>query len=166
MDPTLDRLFRHMAWGNAYVFARLSEISPDAWLLTAPNNEWSVAAIAEHLAGAAGFYVTRLDGNAPASRERLAIPATKAELLQLAQYCGEADIALRKLASLPDAMTTYQRGGETVTRARSTILAQSIHHATEHRSQIAGVLSGHKINAIDLDEIDLWGLGDAEGLGE
>ena len=42
----------------------------------------------------------------------------------------------------------------------------AIHHATEHRAQIAGALAAHGIDAIDLDELDLWAFGDAEGLGE
>jgi hypothetical protein len=51
-------------------------------------------------------------------------------------------------------------------RARSTVLGPSIHHATEHRAQIAGALVAHGIKALDLDALDVWALGDAEGLGE
>jgi hypothetical protein len=51
-------------------------------------------------------------------------------------------------------------------RARSTVLGRSIHHATEHRAQIAGALVAHGITALDLDALDVWALGDAEGLGE
>ena len=50
-------------------------------------------------------------------------------------------------------------------RARSTVLAQAIHHATEHRAQIAGALAAHGIDAIDLDALDLWEFADAEGRG-
>jgi hypothetical protein len=46
------------------------------------------------------------------------------------------------------------------------VLGQSIHHATEHRAQIAGALVAHGIKALDLDALDVWALGDAEGLGE
>ena len=52
-----------------------------------------------------------------------------------------------------------------VLRARSTILGQAIHHATEHRAQIAGALATNGIDAIDLDALDVWAYGDAEGLG-
>ncbi len=166
IDATLDRLLRHMAWANAYIYRRLAEIPPENWRLTAPNNDWTVAAIAEHLAGAAGFYVIRLNETVSNSRQALEIPISQEGMLALAKYCAEADAGLRNLAEVPESMTTYYRDGETISRARSTILAQSIHHATEHRAQIAGILSGHKINVLDLDEIDLWGFGDSEGLGE
>jgi uncharacterized damage-inducible protein DinB len=66
---------------------------------------------------------------------------------------------------MPEAMTTYVREGRTIVRARSTILGQSIHHATEHRAQIADILSLHGVKAIDLDEMDVWAYSDAEGLG-
>ena len=166
INPTLDRLFRHMAWANAYVFDRLAEIPTQSWELTAPHNEWSVAGIAEHLAGAAGFYVIRLNETVQSSRQQLEIPVSKDGMTLLAEYCHRADEELRLLAARPESTTTFFRDGETIRRARSTILAQSIHHATEHRAQIAGILSGHQINAIDLDEIDLWGYGDWQGLGE
>ena len=52
-----------------------------------------------------------------------------------------------------------------VLRARSTILGQAIHHATEHRAQIAGALATNGIDVIDLDALDVWAYADAEGLG-
>ena len=163
-NPTLDRLFRHMAWANAYVFAQLKELPGEVLDLKAPKNEWSVGKIAEHLVRAAGFYVTRLGREITSNN--YVIPSNSAEISRLAQLCSEFDAQLRELAGEPDAITTYERDGKTIHRARSTILGQSIHHATEHRAQIAGILALHGINAVDLDAIDMWGLGDAEGLGE
>ena len=84
----------------------------------------------------------------------------------MAGLCAGFDAQLRDLASEPEAMTTFERDGKTIHRARSTIIGQSIHHATEHRAQIVGILSLHGINVVDLDAIDVWGLGDAEALGE
>jgi hypothetical protein len=31
-----------------------------------------------------------------------------------------------------------------------------VHHATEHRAQIAGALAAHGITTVDLDAIDVW----------
>ena len=92
-------------------------------------------------------------------------PSNQDDLLELARRCKEFDAQLRELATMPEGMTTYVREGMTIRRARSTILGQSIHHATEHRAQIAGVLSLHGIQAIDLDAMDVWAYSDAEGLG-
>ena len=45
---------------------------------------------------------------------------------------------------------------------RSTVVAQAIHHATEHRAQIAGALATNGIDTIDLDALDLWAFTEAE----
>lgn len=164
INPTLDRLFRHMAWANAYLFEQLKELPEERLALKAPNNEWSIASIIEHLVRAAGFYVTRLGGQITSND--YVTPSTTADISLLAKLCAGFDAQLRALAVEPDGITKYERNGRTIHRARSTILGQSIHHATEHRAQIAGILSSHGINAVDLDAIDVWGLGDAEGLGE
>ena len=74
------------------------------------------------------------------------------------------DARVRAQANAPDVPVAHLDPTRPV-RARSTILAQAIHHATEHRAQIAGALSTNGNGAIDLDAIDMWEYGDAEGLG-
>ena len=46
--------------------------------------------------------------------------------------------------------------GDQVKRWRSTILSQAIHHATEHRSQIASALEAKGFTPVNLDDLDLW----------
>ena len=43
-----------------------------------------------------------------------------------------------------------------VKRWRSTILSQAIHHATEHRAQIASALEAKGFTPVNLDDLDLW----------
>lgn len=162
-DPILDRLFRHMAWANQFLFEQLKVVPVGDLTLTAENDEWSVAAIIEHFVRSAGFYVARVTGEALPTDFKT--PSTQEDLLGLAQRCAGFDAQLRELASMPDGITTFHREGKTIHRARSTILGQSIHHATEHRAQIADILALHGIKAIDLDAMDVWAYGDAEGLG-
>jgi uncharacterized damage-inducible protein DinB len=161
-DPTLDRLLRHTAWANAALFARLAELTDEALALAAPRNEWTVAMIVEHMVMAAGGYAARLEG--VPRPERTASPTTVAELAALATQCAAYDARIRAQAAVPDGPAEYPYRGK-VLRARSTILGQAIHHATEHRAQIAGALATNGIDAIDLDALDVWAYGDAEGLG-
>ena len=161
-DPTLDRLLRHMAWANAALFARLAELPDSALALASPRNEWTVAMILEHLVMAAGGYAARLEG-APRP-ERTAPSTTVAMLAELATRCAASDARIRAQAARPDGPAGYSDRG-TVLRARSTILGQATHHATEHRAQIAGALATNGIDRIDLDALDVWAYGDAEGLG-
>jgi uncharacterized damage-inducible protein DinB len=159
-DPTLDRLLRHMAWANAQLVARLLEQPVDALALTAPRNEWSAGRILAHLLNAAQGYATRMEGvPRPPDVES---PTSSAELGDIGARLADVDARLRRQATEADVLISHPnpaRGQD----LRSTILAQAIHHATEHRAQIAGALATNGNDAIDLDAIDLWEYADAEG---
>jgi uncharacterized damage-inducible protein DinB len=161
VDPTLDRLLRHMAWANATMFAWLGGLSDEALGLSSPRNEWTAGMILAHLVDSAGGYASRLEG---VPRQARIEPPTIAGLADLAASCAAFDARLRSQAAVPDGPCPSPNPANP-TRARSTVLAQAIHHATEHRAQIGGALAAHGIDALDLDEIDLWAYGDAEGLG-
>src|SRR4051812_25432393 len=159
-DPTLDRLLRHMAWANGQLVARLSEQPVEALALTAPRNEWSAGRILAHLLNAAQGYASRMKGVArPPDVEA---PTSAQALADLGGLLEAADAGLRAQATEPDVLVSHPdpaRGQD----LRSTILAQAIHHATEHRAQIAGALATNGNNAIDLDAIDLWEFAESEG---
>jgi len=162
-NPILDRLYRHMAWANQSLLAKLKEIPSEALELSSENEEWRVATIVQHYVRAAGFYVSRVTGD-PLPTDVIR-PVTSGDLDELARRCAAFDARLRELAVMPEGMTTFVREGRTIIRARSTILGQSIHHATEHRAQIADILFLHGIKVLDLDELDVWAYSDFEGLG-
>ena len=159
-DATLERLLRHMAWANAQLVARLREQPFDALALAAPRNEWSAGRILAHLLNAAQGYATRMEGvPRPPNYES---PASAGELADLGARLAATDASLRRQATEPDVIVSHPdpaRGQD----LRSTILAQAIHHATEHRAQIAAALATNGNDAIDLDAIDLWGFAETEG---
>ena len=159
-DPTLDRLLRHTAWANAQLVARLLEQPADVLALTSPLNEWSAGRILAHLLNAAQGYGSRLAG-APRPPDMEPVTST-AELADLGTRLAAADATLRTQATEPDVLLGHRDDPERHD-LRSTILAQAIHHATEHRAQIAGALATNGNNAIDLDAIDVWEYADAEG---
>ena len=161
-DPTLDRLLRHLAWANAALIARLSELPPDALELAAPRNEWTAIRTLNHLVAAAGRYAARLEGLP--RPERVESSATPAGLAELAADCAAYDARIRTQAGLPEGPSPSPDPGAPP-RQRSTIIAQAIHHATEHRAQIAAALATNGIDAIDLDELDFWRFGEVEGVG-
>ena len=155
MDVVTDRLFRHLAWANAYVFDQIAA-QPEANLkLCAPNDTWSVAEILEHLS--ASRYANLLDGTGDIPTQ---VPTNSAEVIALKQLSAGFAARLREAAKNPVGFVQYQR------RNRETILTQAIHHATEHRAQIAGIFANHGLKVIDLDAIDLWEFANYEGLGD
>jgi hypothetical protein len=137
-------------------------LSDETLALASPRNEWTVARIAEHFVGSAGGYAARLEGVPRPARPEP--PTSVAALADFAARCAEYDARLRAQAAVPDGPSASPDPGR-LPRLRSTVLGQAIHHATEHRAQIAGALATNGIDAIDLDALDVWGYGDAEGLG-
>ena len=155
-NETLDRLLQHMAWANADLFERLTKL-PDAALdHTAPGSEWSVAAIAHHLVTGAENYAQRLHGE-PRAPER-EIPTGSAGVKELRAALATVDAKLRSAAQLPgeETLNWISFNGEPMSFPRWVLINQAVHHATEHRAQIAGSLAAHGITAIDLDAIDVW----------
>lgn len=162
-SSTLEALFRHMAWANANLLTTLQELPKDSYLLSLPHDDWTVAAITEHLVGAAGGYAGALDDVSADNKTN--VPSLTEDLTEMIARCAGFDERLRLASMVPEGRVTRIRDGVEISRARSTVLAQSIHHATEHRAQIASILSLHQVPGIDLDEIDLWAYRDAEGSG-
>ena len=151
-----------MGWANAGLFDRLAGLPDDSLALASPRNEWPVGRILAHLVDAADRYAARLEGAVrPGDTDP---PATAADLAGQASRCAAIDARLRVQAAAPDAPSPSWDPANPV-RRRSTVIAQAVHHATEHRAQIAAALATNGIDAIDLDALDLWAYGDAEGLG-
>jgi uncharacterized damage-inducible protein DinB len=161
MDLITDRLFRHLAWANNYVFDRISKQPDEHLKLCAPNDTWSVAEILEHLT--ASRYADLLDGTGDIPTQ---VPSNKAEVLALKELSHSFDLRLRESAKDPNGFVEFQRGDITIRRNRETILTQCIHHATEHRAQIAGIFASQGLKVIDLDAIDMWEFANHEGLGD
>ena len=159
-NETLDRLLQHMAWANANLFERLATLPDAALEHTAPGSEWSVGAIAHHLVTAAENYAQRLHGE-PRAPER-EMPTGSAGVSELRATLATADAKLRSAAQLPgeEALSWISFNGEPMSFPRWVLINQAVHHATEHRAQIAGSLAAHGITAIDLDAIDVWTLYD------
>jgi len=161
-NETLDQLMRHMAWANADLFQRLATLPDAALAHTAPGSEWSVGAIAHHLVTAAENYAQRLHGE-PRAPER-SVPTTVAELESLAVGLAAADAKLRAGAALDGAevLNWISFNGDPVSFPRWVLVNQSVHHATEHRAQIAAALVANGIRSVDLDGIDVWSLHDQD----
>ena len=155
-NATLNRQLTHMAWANTEMFSMLAALPADALGFTSPGSEWSVGAIAHHLVTAAENYAQRLHGEPRAEKREL--PATVTDLAVLAATAKVADAKLLTGAQLPgDEMITWiSYGGEEISVPRWVLVNQAVHHATEHRAQIAGALAANGNTSLDLDALDVW----------
>ena len=155
-NETLDQLLRHMAWANAALFKQLGGLPDAALSHTAPGSEWSVGAIAHHLVTAAENYAQRLHGE-PRAPER-EVPTDAAGIIELRAALATADGKFSEAARLDgeEILRWTSFNGEAMAFPRWVLVNQAVHHATEHRAQIAGALAAHGITTVDLDAIDVW----------
>ena len=161
VNATLDRQLTHMAWANTEMFSVLATLPEAAYAYTSPGSEWSVGAIAHHLTTAAENYAQRLHGEPRAEKREL--PATASDIRALAATLAVADAKLRAGAQLPgdEILTWISFGGEEISVPRWVLVNQAVHHATEHRAQIAGALAANGNSSLDLDALDVWTFNDS-----
>ena len=158
MTIGLERLLAHMKWANRLTIEHLQTLPDEALKAFATNSEWFVAEIMHHIVEAADNYAYRI------TNERCDVPGEKiqeiesvADLEFLKVQAEAIDSALQECAKLDDIQLEFKNySGNLVKRWRSTILSQAIHHATEHRAQIASALEAKGFKPVDLDELDLW----------
>ena len=78
------------------------------------------------------------------------------EVIVMAENLKKHDARLLELAKLEDKTIEINRQGKISYWQASTILSQSIHHATEHRAQAIAALEFRGFTAPSLDDYDLW----------
>ncbi len=146
-------LYRHHRWANLALIDFLSGLDADQLSLTVPGTYGNSLETLRHLVSSDADYVR-------------IIPDTP----EVPQISDDGPFAgwdeLRRVADSADsALIGYVEGltedrffididdGEAFDLATSMLLAQIIHHATDHRSQIRTTLSAHRI---DSPELSVW----------
>ena len=151
--PAMERMLAHMAWANQKVFAAVAELpseSLDAYLV---NPEWTARVIVQHIVDGADWYNVCLNAE---RFSRVPAPVTSADVRTLAVKLAELDTKILEAAKQPEGRVHYEHGDDKVTNLRTTLIAQTVHHATEHRAQLMDALEFRGYIPIKLDDIDLW----------
>ena len=160
MTIAMDRMLKHMAWANQKTIAHLQTLPEESLAAFATNPQWHVAEIIHHIVDSADHYAYRISGTPVlAQPDSACIDDVKAiaDLARIKEQSAIVDKALLECVKLDDVQiefVNYEK--KLVKRWRSTILSQAIHHATEHRAQIASALEAKGFIPMDLDELDLW----------
>lgn len=161
MSISIERALRHMAWSNQKVYSAVAQLPDEALASYIINPEWTAAKILEHICGGATWYVFRLE-----IEDWIDIPkiSTMKDVLRVASLLGELDSKIISVASQEDRVLEYhdEKDGPVIKRRFSTVLTQSVHHATEHRAQLIDALEYKGFRPINLDDIDLWAFDDFE----
>ena len=164
---SLETFLRHMQWANEEVFARVSQLPDEALASYIVNPEWTVGEIVQHITRAAYLYALRMSVDSPEKLDGY-LKVRQAYLdnekpLKTAQDVSRALVELQESDSKliaesvkDDALVYVMREDGVQSILKSMILAQSIHHATEHRAQLVDALDLKGFDSIHLDDYDLW----------
>jgi uncharacterized damage-inducible protein DinB len=162
-----DKLLKHMAWANKEILTQVSQL-PDAALDSyVVNPEWTAREIVRHICSSATWYGYRLlnkedwsQSDHEAWNARLAEteiqPALSSDVLTIAATLEAADAELLRASQEAEGVVLREVEGKVISRARSTVISQAIHHATEHRAQLVAALEAKGYTSINLDDYDLW----------
>jgi uncharacterized damage-inducible protein DinB len=156
-DGTLVRLFEHNNWANRMMIRACADLS-DAELDAAPQSATlgSIRETLAHLVGAQHGYLSLL--TLPVEERQRPEPAF-AELEVAARVSGEGLLALvRDEAALGAGGVVESRDGWLI--HPWVVLVQVINHATEHREQVASMLTALGYTP---PELDGWAFGEATG---
>lgn len=160
MTIGLERLLKHMAWANQMTIQHLQGLPEDALKAYATNPEWFAGEIVHHIVDSADHYAFRISGKVAITNPDdpcIANVEKISDLSRLAEQAKVVDAALLDCLKLEDIQIEFKNySGNLVKRWRSTILSQAIHHATEHRAQLAAALEAKGFSPVNLDELDLW----------
>jgi uncharacterized damage-inducible protein DinB len=159
----LEKLLAHMAWSNREIFAEVSKLPDNALDSFADSPKWTVREIISHICESATWYALCLrkegdgfDWQNHIARSKIK-PETGSDIHTLIEVQAVTDSHLLSSKSAPDELLTIDLAGNPFTCARSTILTQAIHHATEHRTQLVAALVAGRFTNINLDNYHLWG---------
>jgi uncharacterized damage-inducible protein DinB len=153
MSATTKRLLRQMAWANQRVYDAVKELPDLALGAYIVNDKWTAGRILKHIVSGADQYSFCLTGT-PCGDIKL--PESMADLNLLQKQLAEFDTKISSQSELPDEYLTITEDDGIWQTHRSTILAQAIYHAAEHRTQLIDALESKGFSPVSLDDLDLW----------
>jgi len=148
----MDRSLRHMAWANQRLYAACSTLPDEALDAYIVNPEWTARQILQHIVSGADWYVYCLG---IANWNDIPHPKVITDISKLAQTLAICDAQILSAAAEDDELLTFEEGEKKMV-LRSTLLAEAVLHATEHRAQLMDAIEARGFHAISLDDIDLW----------
>jgi uncharacterized damage-inducible protein DinB len=151
MSENLVEMFRHNAWANQRLFDACAGLSDAQLDTTVVGTFGNIRDTLTHIVGAQERYVAALAESGPVSviREREPFPGL-AELRDAARASGAALLELAAQAQSGATVTTMYRG-ENFTLPVWLLFVQAINHATEHRAQVAAILTQQGVEPPSMD---------------
>ena len=157
-DGNLLRAVRHNCWANGELIAFCGRLKPEQLEWTVPGSYGSIHRTLQHIIGAEHGYLFALTGGqlppgGPLTPDRL---VTLDELGDRSRSNLERMEAVLAGGSDPDRVIQRRQG----TATAGIIVAQFIHHGSDHRAHVGTILGAHGVEPPDLD---VWVYGSSLG---
>jgi uncharacterized damage-inducible protein DinB len=144
----LRKMFEHNRWANLRLVDAVAGVDEACLDAGCVGTAGTVRHTLMHISRAEQRYVHRLGGPAPSSGEGSDWPGAAA-LREALELSGTRLIELTE--SVPqDKVLTTEYQGQTHQLPVTTVFVQAINHATEHRSQIATILTQQGVEPPDM----------------
>jgi uncharacterized damage-inducible protein DinB len=160
MADALVELFEHNLWANIKMLDACIGLDEQQLKTSAQGTFGQIGDTLAHMVAAEGRYVARLEGKQPddAHHERHGGPGV-AVLRKRVQESGEALVRIAREFDSDNVLRGTWRGEPYEMRAFIPLI-QAINHATEHRSQVATILTQLGIQP---PQMDVWTFADERG---
>ncbi len=159
-ERPLDHVLRHNTWATGALIEFLRGLDPAAHESASPGTYGTIERTLQHVVGAQQWYTQLLTGELIGPRlRRHDAPHTLDELAAVAEATGTRVVAVAELDDHGRRIELNRGRTSTV----GVILAQLVHHANEHRTQITTILGS---NGIEPPPLSAWAYGRAAGISE
>jgi uncharacterized damage-inducible protein DinB len=155
MDP-LREAFQHHFWATEKLIEHLRTLPEPALAATGKGVYGEAIATLSHMIAADGRYLMYLEGATPPPRLG---PDEIRSLDELADSLRDHAVRWRlALDQLPGLDITLPARGDRpeMPHATNLMVAQALHHGTDHRTQICTVLSANGFESPNLDVWQYW----------
>jgi uncharacterized damage-inducible protein DinB len=156
-DTALLRALRHNVWANLELLAFCDRLTAEQLAWTAPGTYGSIHATLQHTVGAENGYLFALTGQLPPGGRLTPDLVPLSQLIERERTNGERIESVVGAGFDPERVITRARGD---TATAGIIVAQFVHHGSDHRAHVGTILGAH---GIEPPEIDVWAYGSEIG---
>ncbi len=148
-DSMIVDLFRHNTWANVRLLDACADLSEEQLAANVPGTFGTIRDTLLHIVGAEVSYVARTTGRLPGEPPKRGEFPGIDRLREAAKWAGEELLQMALGAGTDDIVREEWRGGR-ASYPTTALLTQAINHSTEHRAQIATILTQQGIEPPDM----------------
>ncbi len=145
----IETLFHHNTWANLRLLTACEGLDDALLDAQIPGTYGTVRDTLLHIVGAEVSYVRRVNGRLPGEPPKEGEFPSFEQLKHDTAWCGDELLQLALNAGLTD-IVEQTRQGKRIQYKLVSLMTQVINHATEHRAQVATILTQQGVEPPDM----------------